>query len=703
MEQVSFDYSTKCIPTAQPNDYLTCFIDKSEQLVRRMRWRAYFFLNPDLDRPASETYGFKSSKRPPEIEALKDFETRLFALIPKIKFKNWNNALQSKLSKDVQDIQRSSKVIVPADKTANYYKLEKTEYERLLHNQVTNSYKKAPDSTRREIIKKDQRIAQSLDISDRIDIPASREAFITLKDHKPNFVNNLPCRLINPYKSEIGYISKQILDRINSKVISCTNLNQWKNTAAVVTWFEAIPDKPRNSFITFDVVDFYPSITQELLVEALTFASNHDQQISDREIDIILHAKKSLLFNDGTQWSKKNTQDLFDVTMGSYDGAETCELVGAYLLSKLAPVCQCSIGIYRDDGLATSTKTPRQIELLKKNICKIFRDHNLKITIEANQKVVNFLDVTFDLNSGTFKPFLKQNSNISYVSPQSNHPPSILKNIPKGINHRLSSISSNEAVFKQSTSPYQRALDSSGYKHKLSYSRVTQTNQRQQNRSRKIIWFNPPFSANVATNIGQQFLQLIDRCFPTGHVLRKIFNRNTLKLSYSCMPSIGRIIKSHNKKILSGPQNDSNQTRNCSCRNREECPLQGQCLTRSIVYQATVTRADNNRTESYVGITANDFKQRFNNHTSNFTNRDQWKTTALSKYIWSLRDQNIQYSVKWRILKRRRAYTSATKKCYLCMYEKFIILCKPHLATLNKRNEILATCRHRAKFKLSNF
>ena len=88
--------------------------------------------------------------------------------------------------------------------------------------------------------------------------------------------------------------------------------------------------------------------------------------------------------------------------MGSYDRAETCELVGCYLLSQLKQIPGIEIGLYRDDGLAVLHQTPRQIEKAKKQICQIFANNNLKITVDANKKVVNFLDVTLDLNTGKF-------------------------------------------------------------------------------------------------------------------------------------------------------------------------------------------------------------------------------------------------------------------------------------------------------------
>ena len=99
--------------------------------------------------------------------------------------------------------------------------------------------------------------------------------------------------LINPAKSEIGKVSKQLLDRINKKVIASIKINQWKNTASVLAWFNSISNKDQYSFIAFDVVDFYPSISIDLLNGALDFASNYDN-ITDDERNIILHAKKYL-------------------------------------------------------------------------------------------------------------------------------------------------------------------------------------------------------------------------------------------------------------------------------------------------------------------------------------------------------------------------------------------------------------------------
>ena len=172
-----------------------------------------------------------------------------------------------------------------------------------------------------------------------------------------DFANKPTCRLINPTKSEIGKISKQILDRINKKVVAATKINQWKNTSSVIKWFSSIDDRDKHNFICFDIVEFYPSISQDLLNKALDFASIYDK-ITAEERNIIIQAKNSLLTNKQQQWQKKSSST-FDVTMGSFDGAETCELVGGFLLSQLQTKFGDKIGLYRDDGLAVTGSHPK--------------------------------------------------------------------------------------------------------------------------------------------------------------------------------------------------------------------------------------------------------------------------------------------------------------------------------------------------------
>ena len=186
------------------------------------------------------------------------------------------------------------------------------------------------------------------------------------------------------------------------------------------------PEKEKYAFITFDVCDFYPSTSEDLLLKALNYASRFTT-ITQQDRHIITHTKKSLLYHQNSPWTKKNGNNMFNVTMGSYDGVETCELIGAYMLSLIAPKFKNEVGLYLDDGLAICKATPKEIEKTKQEVCQVFKSNGLKITIEANKKVVNFLDVTFNLTNGCYKPFMKPNNKLSYVHQQSNHPPALLK------------------------------------------------------------------------------------------------------------------------------------------------------------------------------------------------------------------------------------------------------------------------------------
>ena len=228
--------------------------------------------------------------------------------------------------------------------------------------------------------------------------------------------------------------------------------------------------KDRCSFIQFDIDNFYPSISLELLNKAIAYAKTHTS-VSDSELSIIMQARKTLLFHNGKPWSKKNDASDFDVPMGSYDGAEVCELVGTFMLSELIPVtAKNDIGLYRDDGLGiTRNIGGPEIERRKKKIIQIFKAHKLNITINTNLPVVQYLDVEFDLRNGTYKPYKKPNNTPLYVNVKSNHPPTVLKHIPKGIAKRLSEISSSEEVFKEVAPEYEEALKKSGFKEKLEY------------------------------------------------------------------------------------------------------------------------------------------------------------------------------------------------------------------------------------------
>ena len=334
---------------------------------------------------------------------------------------------------------------------------------------------------------------------------------------------------------------------------------------------------------------------------------------------------------------------------------------------------------------------------MKKKICEVFSNNGLKVKIEVNKKTVNFLDLTLDLKTNKFSPYMKDNSNLTYVHAESNHPPHVLKAIPKGVNARLCSISSDAEVFKRAAPPYQEALKKSGFNHVMEYSKPTGTRTRR--RKRNITWFNPPYDVNVEFNLGQKFLLIIDTCFPKENKMHQLFNRSTVKLSYSCMPNVGKIITGHNKKVLNQANTDDDKT--CNCRSKNNCPLNGACQQKSVIYQATVAD-EKNHTETYVGLTEGEFKTRWNGHNHTFRNEKRDNATELSKHIWQLKRSKTDYQLSWKILARATPYSNKTKRCNLCTTEKFYIIYHPELASLNKRSELISCCRHSAKFLLEN-
>ena len=208
----------------------------------------------------------------------------------------------------------------------------------------------------------------------------------------------------------------------------------------MIIWFKNIKSKSSSSFIKFDNVDFYLSITRNLLLKAINFARSVTP-IQDKFIETILHSRKALLFNTNDVWFKKDNPD-FDVTMGSYDGAEVCELVELYIPDILTKEFSHDMtDLYRDDELGCfQNVSGLKSKKAKKKLCKIFKQSGLSITVECNLQITDFLDVTFDLRTDKYYPYRKDNNQLLYINKQSNHPPSIIKQIPSMVSRRCTRI-----------------------------------------------------------------------------------------------------------------------------------------------------------------------------------------------------------------------------------------------------------------------
>ena len=196
------------------------------------------------------------------------------------------------------------------------------------------------------------------------------------------------------------------------------------------------------------------------------------------------------------------------------------------------------------------------------------------------------------------------------------------------INKRISDLSCNKEEFGKIKSVYESALKDSGHFSSMSYNNSNTQNARR-NRNKKVIWFNPPYSQNVETNIGKLFIKLVSKHFPKNRKYHKMFNLNTLKLSYCCVTNVGNIINQHKSKVLN--KTNGNINRKCNYRSKPNWPLNGYCLTHCLVYKPISTTSSNNFV--YYRTSEGEFKSRYNSHTKSFRNCECINVPELSKHV----------------------------------------------------------------------
>ena len=126
------------------------------------------------------------------------------------------------------------------------------------------------------------------------------------------------------------------------------------------------------------------------------------------------------------------------------------------------------------------------------------------------------------------------------------------------INKRILALSSNKEEFDKVKFVYETVLKDSAHFSSIHFNNSNTQNFRR-NRNRKVIWFNPPHSQNVETNIGKLFIELVRKLFHKNNKCHKIFNLNTLNLSYCCTINVGIIIKQYNFKVQSRTNDNNNR------------------------------------------------------------------------------------------------------------------------------------------------
>ena len=194
-------------------------------------------------------------------------------------------------------------------------------------------------------------------------------------------------------------------------------------------------------------------------------------------------------------------------------------------------------------------------------------------------------------------------------------------------------------------------------------------------------------------------MQLIKKHFPKEHKFHKIFNKNTLKLSYSCIPNIKTKINAHNRNIVQNTL--SKNAKLCNCQPKENCPMNGICLKESLDYYATISCNDKNyKPKLYKGSCETTIKKRFSNYKKSFNVPLYKHDTKLSTEYWILKMKQLNLQISWNIKGVYKSYNPISKCFNLCLTEKLEILDDSDRNLLNKRSEIISQCRLKNKYKL---
>ena len=248
---------------------------------------------------------------------------------------------------------------------------------------------------------------------------------------------------------------------------------------------------------------------------------------------------------------------------------------------------------------------------------------------------------------------------------------------------------------------YEEALKRSGYSNiNLSFHQLS-TSHVKWKRHRNIIWLNPSYSHTIITNLAKKFLQLIDLQFPPLNKFHKIFNSNNVKVSYYCTQNVGNIIKSHNKKLI---KSSNHHEQPCNCGEKDDCPLEGKCRTKNIIYKCIVSTSGH-PDKVYLETAEGDSKKRYYKHISSFKNKTQMNKTTFAKYVWEYKlKYNITLTLRWYIVKSVPSYFNIRTNFILWSQEKSEILhCTNQDELLNKRSEIASKYCYVNKNSLSNY
>ena len=762
--------SDKDIPLASQNTYLNQLLSTTESFINRMRKkykktlkshmanqspltsaRSFFSPRTETNRSTCSNrtctsnttnessnldnsfigYAVSNTSCRTDSWMLNNFETKLLKIIadyqkdPNFYPSRWQQTIATSIDKLIT----SKKMTIRADKTSNLYEIKVEDYATLINNKITESYRKKDQKDLDLLNKELWEIAVRMGKVEQLRPIEVKDAFITVKDHKPMYHlgNNEHLRLINPCKSSLGIVVAKRLKPIISELKLKLQIDQLNDSWEALDWLK---DKMGscNSVQTLDIEDYYNKITFSVVQEAIEWANGIVKFDDKKELlDLIQMSSIGILCFRGEIWEKKlevGQSKSFNISMGAYHSAQIADLISLKLafdckeeiIKKKLPEASAP-AIYRDDiiTLSNAKKSTRNLTKITEAIQKTTKQAGFSLKPDCWSNETNFLDIKIDLEKSKTMPYRKPNHLKIYVNRQSNHSPSILKQIPVGVTERIFKLTSETADRKSEIEPYWEALREKGYskevkniKEKAIESNFSIQEQKSKNsRKRRILWFNPPFSLQHK-RIERQILQAIDSSFRKGVVdnngieCYRIFNRKNIKISPSCLPNLYRRMSGINKVKLYGKDKKAkkNPKAGCNCRDKTNCPIPDNCLAKNVVYEATVTAGRSEEmvnglvpgkwVRRYIGSSV-DFKKRFYSHTSDI--RHQKRTTALANYITDLEENQSHYKVEWKILAQNLRIHDG-KSCQLCQKEKFLILFDKKGDLLNKKNEICSNCRH---------
>ena len=201
MEQISLGYSLKDIPVPEDKVVLEKVISSWEVTGKKMKWKVNRIFNPKARGTAKKTFGFPTTEKAPipkpdcpGSKPLIEFQKGMIELISSIEFNKKTNEHQEKLKQDIAKIKGEKRVYMAADKTSIIYLVKPKKYKELLEKNVQKEYKKSSEAATLNKEKADLKLAEKLELSDRVHRTAQRDSFVTLKDSgaTPNVASSTP-------------------------------------------------------------------------------------------------------------------------------------------------------------------------------------------------------------------------------------------------------------------------------------------------------------------------------------------------------------------------------------------------------------------------------------------------------------------------------------------------------------------------------